>query len=712
MAVDIENPQDDTPDYDGLVAFLQQEEARSDEGDLQEERANAIDFYNGEPFGDEEDGRSQVVTRDVAEVIDYMTVAVLKTMASSDRAVEFDISEPPRPKTEPAEGQPSPPKPPSLSEVVTAAVSREFFQGQDGYRVVHDWIKAGLLEKSSVCKVCVEEQEPKRLEAVVPIAALALMQEQGIELVAARDMEDGTFAVAWLEPRPPIFRDYVVPNEEFRVAADARDMDKGCLYDCFIMPKTDSELLEMGFDTSDLGDEGYGADDEVLRNARDGNRDTYNNGNYRTGANKRYWLREEYARYDLNGDGVAELLKVFRVGNTVLDVEEIDEQPGVIWCPFPMPGRLVGQSLADKVMDIQRVNSVALRQVLDGFYLANKPRTWINEQSMGDTTIDDLLNPNVGAIIRWKGNIKPETIPSTFDLSSGLALMEKLNGEKESRTGITRLNQGMDADALNKTATGTAMMQQQGQQIEEYVARNFAEAFARLMLKKYRLMRRFGTPLELMVDGQMIQVDPRQWPDDANVVVRVGLGSGRKDQRIQYRTAVLGIAQQALAGGARMFSEENLYNNIRGLIADMNLGPINELITDPSGLPPQEDEPDPDAKKAEAEAMLAAQRLQLDQQKMQQEAMLKERDQQVNAALSQQKTEADLAAKREKAALDEQLARDKATFEADLAERQFMFESQLAIRQQEFNESMAARTAAVKETQELPNKRPGGDLDK
>lgn len=711
MAVDpIES---EGPDYEALVAFLQEEEERAEDSDLQQDRAAALGFYNGELFGDEEDGRSQVVTRDVAEVVDYMTVSILRTMVSGDKAVEFDIAEAPKPREPAPEGQPAPPKPPSQSEIVTAAVTREFYQGQDGYRVLHDWIKAGLLEKSSVCKVCVEEQDPIRREAVLPPEALAFEVENGLEPIASAEMPDGQIAIAWHEPQPPVFRDYVVPNEEFRVAADARDMDKGCVYDCFIMPKTESELIEMGFDVDGLGDDGYSVEDETLRNARDGNRsDAYLRANYRTGANRRYWLREEYARFDLNGDGVAELIKVFRVGNTVLDVEEIEEQPGVIWCPFPMPSRLVGQSLADKVMDIQRVNSVALRQTLDSFYLANKPRTWINENAMGDTTIDDLLNPNVGAIIRWKGAIKPETVPSGFDLSSALALMEKLNGEKESRTGITRLNQGMDADALNKTATGTALMQAQGQQIEEYVARNFAEAFARLMLKKYRLMRRFGRPIEITIDGQMIQTNPQEWPEDTNVVVRVGLGSGRKEQRIQYRQGVLAIAAQALEGGARMFTEENLYNNMRGLIADMNLGPINELITDPTSLPPAEDDEDPAMAKVKAESMLEAQKLDQQRQQAEFESSLKVQQQQVDAALAQQKTEADLAARREKAALEEQLARDKAAFEADLAERQFAFESALAMRQADFNEEMARRSSAAKEAEELPNKRPGGDLDK
>lgn len=707
--MDDESPAEETAeagtDFDELIAFLRDEEERAEDGGLQDERAAALDAYNGDPYGDEEDGRSQVVTRDVSETVDYMTVAILRTMVSGDKAVEFDIPESPRQPSTPQQGQQS--KPPTQSEIVTAAVSREFFQGQDGYRVLHDWIKAGLLEKSSVCKVCVEKQDPIRRESVVPAEALALMAQQGIKPIAAADLNDGTFAVAWLEEQPPVFRDYVTPNEEFRVAMDARDLDDGCIYDAFITPKTESDLRKMGFDVDDLGDDNYTSSGDILRNARDQNRgDPYHSGDYRTGANRRYWLREEYARFDLNGDGIAELLKVHRVGTMALECEEVDEQPGVIWCPFPMPSRMIGQSLADKTMDIQRISSVVTRQMLDGFYLTNKPRTYISESSIGTSTIDDLLNPNVGAIIRYTGITPPDTRASQFDVGSALALLEKLNGEKESRTGITRLNQGMDKDTLNKTATGTALMQAQGQQIEEYVARNFAEAFARLMLKKYRLMRKFGRPIELLIDGQLIKTDPTQWPEDANVVVRVGLGSGRKDQRIAYRQQVLAIAQQALMGGARMFTEENLFNNMRGLIADMNLGPVNELITDPTALPPAEDHLDPKMAEVQAKAMIEAEKQKADAQKAQNDHGAKMAQMQVDAALKQQQQDYDLQAKREAAALQAHLAQQKADFEAQLAQQTADRNYALAVEEMQHRVSIKEAETQARVAQN----RPGGDL--
>jgi hypothetical protein len=120
-----------------LMAWLRSEEVRCVDAKLDEQRKVAIDFYHGAPFGDEEEGRSQLVTRDVAEVIDYMTVSILRTMVSGDRVVEFEAER---------ENQVD------QAEAATELVAWQFMRAQPGYRILHDWLKAGLLEKSGIVK--------------------------------------------------------------------------------------------------------------------------------------------------------------------------------------------------------------------------------------------------------------------------------------------------------------------------------------------------------------------------------------------------------------------------------------------------------------------------------------------------------------------------------------------------------------------------------
>jgi hypothetical protein len=299
-------------------------------------------------------------------------------------------------------------------------------------------------------------------------------------------------------------------------------------------------------------------------------------------------------------------------------------------------------------------------------------------------------------------------------------MLEQFVGERESRTGITRLNQGLDADALNKTATGTALMQAQGQQIEEYLARNFAEAFARMMRKRYHLMKRYTPPFTIVVDGDERQIDPSQWPDDMEVVARVGLGSGRKDQRLLYRTQLLDIQKEAMMAGSPIVSWEQIYNTCAGIIADANLGSVRDAFIDPETIKQANGgqmptPPNPDMAKAQADMQMQSQKLQGEQQIA---AARLTGEQQLAAAKLEglrAETDAKLQLSREESAARLELEREKAAQQADLAARQQAFEMQMAERQFELDARLAehkAQTVQAESDARVRKFRDGGDLDK
>ena len=666
-----------------LLAFLQGEETRARNEDLLDRAENALKSYNGDYYGDEVDGCSKVVSRDVAEVIDHMNVSVLRTFVSGDRVTEFE------PDSYEME---------QVADDATEVMHRQF--QRKGYQLLHDWLKEGNINTLGVVKTCVEiKRQRTEVPSVDPEADGAIEAdmigthpESGLDIYKAVVLQDS----------PPEFRDYLVPLEEFRIAPDARDPDEA-VYVAHAAIKTLSELKEMGFgDVEDVqGDRAI----ETLSFARDGGMDDYT-ALHRDGANRRVVLLEEYVRFDADGDGIAERLCVHRVGNTVLRIDPVDYQPFVIYCPFPMPGRIAGHSLADKVTDIQRINTALMRIYLDGQYHTLTPRTWVPDDCVTENTYDDLLTIVPGGVVRGKGPNKPEPLNEPFDGSSALQAIEFMIGQRESRTGITRLNQGLDADALNKTATGTALLQAQGQQIEEYLARNFAEAVARLMRLKLMLMSRYGQPMKIRVDGEYREIDPRQWPEDMQVMIRVGLGSGRKEQRLQNRMMLLQIQQAALQGIADgvldqpIINAENIYKSISGVVKDANLGSPADFVTDPESFkvqnpqtgemeyPPKPPQPDPEQQKVQADAMIQAHKVQGDQQ--------------LGAAKLQQ-MQAETAAKLE-------LEREKAEFEREQAIAQMMFERELAMQKMQ-HEHQLAYYKADKDA-EAKQYRAGGDLSK
>lgn len=494
-----------------FLAWLRSEEQNAKDDELNDERSTALDFYNGRPFGDEEEGRSQIVTRDVQEVIDYMVASILRTMVSGDRVVEFQALD---------EGFNE------VLEEASEAISQQFMQDQDGWRILHDSLKSGLLEKTGAIKCMVEEQKTRREEDVTasrlselqqsveileatPIGELEGVPEEEIEqaLMGVEDPDQlgPIFRVAWIEVEPK-FIDVPLPNEEFGVATDARSLDEAVYYN-HATEVTLSDIREMGLPLVE-GLEGQASSYQAtaLSNARDG--ENNRSEQYRDGANRKVVLLEEYCKYDLNGDGVAEFLRVQRVGTAILSVDEIDYGPVEEWCPFPMPHRRVGHSAADKTMDIQRRHSVLLRQMYDNHYLVNTPRMLVSEQSLGDTTIDDLLTFRPGAIVRYRGGEAPSPLTIPFVAGHSFQMIEMLIAERESRTGVTRLNQGLDVNAMAKTATESAFLQAGGQQMEEYVARNYGEFIGRVFGRKYRLMKDFGRPFKIIIDGQPKTVDP------------------------------------------------------------------------------------------------------------------------------------------------------------------------------------------------------------
>jgi hypothetical protein len=241
--------------------------------------------------------------------------------------------------------------------------------------------------------------------------------------------------------------------------------------------------------------------------------------------------------------------------------------------------------------------------------------------------------------------------------------------------------------------------------MEEYVARNFAEALARLFAKKLRLMVAVGQPIAVKIDGQARTVDPTRWPTGLAANVRVGLGSGRKEQRLAYRAQMLDMQKEALPVG--LASKRNIFRNLSAMVRDAGLGIPTDYFLDPASPEGQAagsggPAPHPDMIRAQADAELQRQRLMLDRQKAEAELMM-----------GQQHGAAKLDALREESALKLQLERDRAAAEAALARERMGLEFSLAERrfQSERQRRGRGRRPSPAPDDPIAAMRPGGALD-
>lgn len=686
-----------------LAAILKREfDAADDYHDqIQDLQEAAFRYYEAQPFGNEVDGRSQIVLPDVQETCDYMGQSVLRTFVSGDRTIEFEAT------SEEDE---------NAADDATAAIDYRFMREQDGYRVLNDVVQDGNLKMLGVFKALNEtEEKVSRKWEELPAEALGMLTEgDGFEIEDVREFE-GVDEMGQPAPMARVLikrqesyechKIVAVPTGEFRFSPTAKHEDSAP-YVAHVRKITRSDLVAMGFDAEQVYELPTHSEWEDTESA---DRD-YTTGETSSAALEEVLLCEEYARIDVDGDGIAERVKCFRVENDILKwadgelaVETVDEQPFAVFCPFPRPHRLVGYSLAQKVMDVQLARSEIARQLFDGMAFANMPRPIVSESGSSDETLDDLLNPIPGSPIRVRDLNAVVMATNSFDVGKSLNVMEWITGERESRTGITRMNQGLDADAMNKTATGTALMSAQGQQFEEYVARNLAEAFARACGKLYRQMRVEAEPFTIRVDGKYREVDPATWPENVNIRIRVGLGSGSKDKRIQARMMLLEPLMAAIDQG--MSAHEHAFEWFDGIARDTGIGQGDDFIYNPADPEVQEklaakgEQPDPAMVEAEAKAAEMRAKLELDRERAGASAQLDREKAQASIETEREKHAMQMQAAREKAALDNQLARDRAAAEIELARERTAAEIAL---QRDKN----AREA------DLRDNRPGGSLAK
>ncbi len=440
-----------------------------------------------------------------------------------------------------------------------------------------------------------------------------------------------------------------VPPEEFGIEKTARSLRlHECNY-CFHRSIiSQNKLLEMGFD-EDVVDAlpTYTA----ITMAEEINRDTVdehqNVGSEHNPAARRIEVIEHYVRMDYEGNGRAELYKVYsgasegqllyRDGGK-LACEKIDDFPFAAMTPIIMTHRFFGRSIADVVMEIQRIKTALLRAALDNAYLANNPRVEVAESHAGDNTLDDLLISRPGGVVRTKqpGGINWQPVPTIGQ--HVFPLLEYQDARLERRTGVTEQGQGLDPESLqNQTATAANAMISMAQSRMKLIARVLAETGIRDLFTLVHGMERKhgGKSKTVRLKNKWVKIDPRDWKKRNDIVIEVGLGSGGKQEKLQMLQLIGGLQNQALVAGlTNLVSQNNLYNLATSVTRVAGFKDSDRFFTDPKGQPAPPPKQDP---KVQIEQMKAMTQARLQQQKMQFDSQHEKNKFQADAALEQQK---------------------------------------------------------------------------
>ena len=597
--------------------------------DITEQRQKSLEYYFGEPFGNEQEGRSQVVSTDVSDVIESILPTLLRTFAASDEIV----------KCEPVTAEDE-----EVAKQASDYLNYVFNKDNDGFITLYTLFKDALIQKNGIAKIYWDTSKKRERESYERLSEdeyTMLLDEDGVTVKEHTEYDDENaikekenilkqieesgqpvdpMVLENINNTPiPMMHDVVIervedfgkvkieaiPPEEFLIERRAKSIQDAN----FVAHRTTvtrTQLVEAGFDSDKVyslpADSQDRYNEEKITRYR--NLDHDYNSDAGEASTDEISIFECYVRIDEEGDGVAKLRKITLAGAegyTILDDELCDSIPFVSVTPIMVPHRFYGRSVSEMTEDLQLIKSTVMRQLLDNMYLTNNNRVAVMD---GQVNLDDLLTNRPGGVVRTKGSPGQVMMPMQTQTINNQAfpMLEYLDTVREQRTGITRYSQGMDADSLNKTATGVNTILSQAQMRVELIARIFAETGVKdMFLKMFELIVKHQDKERIIkIRNNFVPFRPMEWRNRCNISISVGLGTGSRDQQLSILNNILQTQLKALelqgSSAGPMVNLRNIYNTLSKIVENAGLKNPNSFFTDPDvGMqnmpPPQPPQP-------------------------------------------------------------------------------------------------------------------------
>ena len=633
------------------------------ESETTDQRKQSLEYYLRENYGNEVEGRSAIVTGEVAEAIYGAMPELIRIFTQNEDMVRFE------PET--AEDEES-------SKQATDYANFVFYKENNGFLILHNWIKDALLQKNGIIKVYWNTTEDIVKEEYFNLTEdelVLLLGDGRVEVISQETVEEesvdefGQVQINILHNVKVQRKQSVgkikienVPPEEFLISKNARSIEDSP----FVAHRrlvTKSELTAMGFDADMIAT--LPTYDDITFSTERVSR--YTNGEQPhesvnlDDAMQTVEVYECYVKTDFDDDGIAELRKVLFAGSEILDNEEIDYVPFHTLCPIPIPHKFFGQSLADRAMDIQLIKSTVIRQMLDNLYLTNNARVGAVE---GQVNLDDLLSVTAGGVVRMKSPnaVVPFNIPAVAN--QAFPMLEYLDSIQSKRTGISDMQQGLDPNILqNVTASAISASAKASAGKLELIARIFAETGIKSMFKCiHQLVCKYqDKPKVIRMRGKYVQMDPRSWKNMYDLSINVGLGTGDRQEKMTMLQLIMSKQEQIIQqyGANNPLVSVTQYRETLGRFIEAS-GMVDstdffkEITPEIEQALAQPQEPQPDQT---MNVLMQQAQAQID--------------------VNREKAIADIELKRQKAEADIQLAREKAMAEMQLKREEFEAEAQL-----------------------------------
>jgi len=522
-------------DIQGIVSDAVTDAIDFMESEITEGRIKAQRYFDGEVDIGEEDGRSKIVATKVRDTIRAIKPSLMRVFLSSENPVEY--------------------VPTGQEDVSNADSATKFahyrFNELNGFTLLNDAIHDALVKKTGVLKAYWEDYSEAKIHTYSNLTEEEMsvivndddvtVIEQSTELEMSMDefgmeveLPKYTLKISHQKDSGKLCIESV-PPEEFLVDRNARSIE-----DAYIVAhRTEmrvGELVSMGYDFEVVSELSGIASDDTFTDAEIYERNSYQYSDeeeIKDPSMKQVAVTEAYMKMDVYGTGQATMHRFILAGgeSKLLDFEPWGDVPFAVFEIDPEPHTFFGRSIADLIMNDQDSSTAMLRGMMDNVALTNMPRVGAVE---GQVNIDDLMNNEIGGIVRMKSPTALVDIATPFVAGQVLGAMQYLDDEIQVKTGVTKASMGLDPDALqNTTATAAQLTAQAGAGQVEVMARNLAEGGMKRLFKLILKLMVENSCEETMMrlNGNYVPIDPRSWNTSMDVTVNVGLGTGQEEQK-------------------------------------------------------------------------------------------------------------------------------------------------------------------------------------
>lgn len=521
---------------------------------------------------------SDLVSTDVADTIEWALPSLMKVFTGSDEVITIaGVTEEDDTKAE------------TMQELLVYQLQRQ----NKFFPILYNWMKDALITGMGIVKCYWERTEGFTTEqAVLNNESLQALIETGVNVTDIQGPDAfGDFTVTYQSPyyvkNAPKIENILI--SEFIYSPDAKSLEEAN----FVAHKrkvTMSYLREREaqgvYANIDAikPDSGYSV---VTDPVQDVIGDNYNDiiGDEQK-ARQEVTIYECYTKIDVNNDGILEDMIITICGDTIIRMEQnyMGRHPFFAISPTKDPHRIwVKRSYAELIGELQDLKVALTRQIMQNVALTNDPKMLLDETAIN---IDDFVQGR--KVIRMKAGHSLHEVAMPMNISplspQTFTFLEWIEGQKENRTGITRYNQGLDANSLNKTATGISAILGQSSQRLELVARMFAETGL------YELFRFMVSLNQKFIDQQTVirltnkemKITPEDLDGSFDLIVNAGISISTKESTIMATQTLLTAIMQANAAGYMISTPENIYNLFKKWIESIGFKNYGDYITDPA----------------------------------------------------------------------------------------------------------------------------------